>query len=111
EDRITQYLGNRGFFRANVESEVDFKEKKQKANVKFKIETGEQYTIREINYHIGDSAVREKFFADSLHTYIHPGTPFDFVLLENQRKRIVNHFNNLGYFYFSNDEVSYLADS
>ncbi len=111
EDRLTQYLGNRGFFRANVDSEVIYKEKKQKANVKFRIEPGEQYTIKEINYHIGDSVIKDKFYADSLHTHIKQGTPFDFNLLEEQRSRIVNHFNNLGYFYFSNDEVSYLADS
>jgi hypothetical protein len=30
EDRLEQYLGNRGFFRADVESEVIFKEKSKK---------------------------------------------------------------------------------
>ena len=111
EDRLKQYLGNRGFFRANVESEVLLRERKQKAHVTFKITTGEQYKIREVNFHIGDSSIKDLFYADSLNTHISPGTPFDFNLLENQRSRIVNHFKNRGYFYFSNDEVSYLADS
>ncbi len=111
EDRIEQYLGNRGFFRANVESEVILKEKKQKANVKYHIETGEQYKIRKINYHIGDSTLKKIFFADTTNSIIKPGTPFDFNFLEEQRTRIVNHFKNEGYYYFSNDDVSYLADS
>lgn len=111
EARLEQYLGNRGFFRADVESEVTFKEKKQKANVKYTIETGEQYTIREVNYHIGDSALKRLFFADSTNSFIRPGIPFDFNLLEEQRERIVNLYKDEGYFYFSNDEVSYLADS
>ncbi len=111
ENRIEQYLGNRGFFRADVKSEVTFREKKQKANVKYIIDTGEQYKIREVNYHIGDSALKELFFADSVNSFINPGTPFDFNLLEEQRIKIVNLFKNEGYFYFSNDEVSYLADS
>jgi hypothetical protein len=51
------------------------------------------------------------FFADSTNSFIRPGTPFDFNLLEEQRERIVNLFKNEGYFYFSNDEVGYLADS
>jgi outer membrane translocation and assembly module TamA len=55
--RLKQYLGNRGFFRASVDTEVELKEKKRKANVKYKIETGEQYKIRKINYHFGDSAL------------------------------------------------------
>jgi outer membrane translocation and assembly module TamA len=111
EDRLEQYLGNRGFFRANVESETIFKEKKQKVNVKYKIDTGEQYKIREVNYHIGDSAIEALFFADSVKLFIEPGTPFDFNLLEEQRTNIVNHFKNEGYFYFTTDEVNYLADS
>jgi outer membrane protein assembly factor BamA len=109
--RLKQYLGNKGFFRANVDSEIDLNEKKQKANVKYKIETGEQYKIREINYHISDSALRSIFFRDSTLAFIAEGTPFDFNLLEEQRMKIVNLFKNEGYYYFSKDEVSYLADS
>lgn len=111
EDRLKQYLGNKGFFRAGVASEVEINEKKQKANVKYKIETGEQYKIRAVNYHIGDSALEVLFFNDSARTFISPGTPFDFNLLEEQRASIVNLFKNEGYYYFSKDEVSYLADS
>ena len=111
ENRLKQYLANRGFFRTNVESNVTLREKKQKANVKYNIKTGEQYKIREVNYHVGDSALKTLFFADSVNSFIKPGTSFDFNLLEEQRTRIVNLFKNEGYFYFSNDEVSYLADS
>jgi outer membrane protein assembly factor BamA len=111
EDRIKQYLGNRGFFRARVESEIITKEKKQKANVKYTIKTGDQYRIRELNYHFGDSVLMQIFFNDSARSFISVNTPFDFVLLENQRSKIVNLFKNEGYFYFSIDEVNYLADS
>src|SRR5690606_23366454 len=111
EDRLEQYLANKGYFRAKAESEVTFKEKKQKANVKYEISTGDQYKIREVNYHIGDSALKMLFNADSANTFIKPGTPFDFNLLEEQRNKIVNLFRNEGYYFISNDEVSYLADS
>lgn len=111
EDRLKQYLGNKGFFRAGVATEVDVNEKKQKAKVKYKIETGDQYKIREVNYHIGDPALEVLFLNDSAKTFISPGTPFDFNLLEEQRTSIVNLFKNEGYYYFSKDEVSYLADS
>ncbi len=110
-DRLKQYLGNRGFFRADVETEIKRRENKRKANIKYKISTGEQYKIRDINYHISDSALRALFLNDSVTSYISPGAPFDFNLLEQQRTSIVNLFKNHGYFYFSKDEVSYLADS
>ncbi len=111
ENRLEQYFANRGYFRATVESEVTLKEKKQKANVKYTVDTGEQYKVREVNYHIGDSVLKSLFFADSTNSFIRAGTPFDFNILEEQRNRIVNLYKNEGYFYFSNDEVSYLADS
>ena len=111
EDRIKQYLGNRGFFRARVDSEVILKEKKKKANVKYNITTGEQYKIRQLNYHFGDSVLEQIFFNDSARSFISVNTPFDFNLLEEQRAKMVNLFKNEGYFYFSTDEISYLADS
>ncbi|HKJ80116.1 MAG TPA: POTRA domain-containing protein, partial [Prolixibacteraceae bacterium] len=49
--QIEQYLDNEGYFKAVIEPEVKFKEQKQKANVLYRIKTGEQYTIRKINYH------------------------------------------------------------
>lgn len=110
-ERLRQYLGNKGFFRASVSTEVDLNEKKQKANVRYNIKTGDQYKIRKINYHIGDSALRELFFRDTAETVVSPGTPFDFNLLEEQRTAVVNLFKNEGYYYFTKDQVSYLADS
>ena len=111
EDRLKQYLANRGYFRAQVESEVKLKERKQKANVNYSISTGEQYRVHDIGYHISDSGLDSLFQSDSVKTFIQPGTPFDFNLLEQQRENIVRLFRNNGYFYFNKDEVSYIADS
>lgn len=111
EERLEQFLTNKGFFRATADGKITYKEKKQKANVKYEIKTGDRYTIRKVNYHIGDSALQKLFYADSANMFIRPGTPFDFNMLEQQRNRIVDLYKNEGYYYFSNDEVSYLADS
>jgi hypothetical protein len=111
ENRLKQYLGNLGFFRASVESETELKEKSRKANVKYTVQTGELYKIRHINYHIADSALETLFFNDTINSIISSGTPFDFNLLEQQRTQIVDMFKNEGYYYFSKDEVRYLADS
>lgn len=70
EDRLEQFLANKGYFRAKAESAVTFKENKQKANVRYEISTGEQYKIREVNYHIGDSVLKDLFYADSVNTFI-----------------------------------------
>ncbi len=110
-DLLEQYLHNKGYFRASVNAEINLRDKKQKANVVYHINTGEQYKIRRINYHISDSVLRTIYFNDSAKTFVKPGTPFDFDILEQQRKNIVQLFRNSGYYYFSKDDVSYLADS
>ena len=61
EERLKQYLNNRGYFRAKVETEVKLKDNKQKANVNYVISTGEQYKIREVNYHISDTGLDSLF--------------------------------------------------
>ena len=111
EDRLEQFLDSKGYFRASVRSDINKKEKRQKANVKYHIETGDQYTINKINYHFTDSALQDLFFRDESKMFLEEGDPFDFNLLEKQREEIVNLFRNRGYYYFSKDDVSYLADS
>jgi len=111
EERLEQYLENKGYFRGNVDSEVSFRERRQKVNVKYQIKTGDQYTIQKISYHFSDSSLQELFFRNESNILLEQGTPFDFNLLEKQREEIVNLFRNKGYYYFSNDDVSYLADS
>jgi outer membrane protein assembly factor BamA len=110
EDQLKQFLNNKGYFRAKVGKEVEFKEKKRKVDIKYNVETGEQYRIQRINYHISDSTLRTLFFNDTS-TFIRAGTPFDFFLLDKQRTNIVDLFRNNGYYYFSKEDVRYLADS
>ena len=111
EDQLKQFLNNRGYFHANVNTDVRFMEKKRKANIKYMLETGDQYTLKEINYNINDTALKTLFLNDTAIAHIRPGTPFDFFLLENQRNEIVKLFRNSGYYYFQKENVSYLADS
>ncbi|MDR2910607.1 MAG: BamA/TamA family outer membrane protein [Bacteroidales bacterium] len=111
KDQLKQFLNNKGYFNANVNTDVNFIDKKRKANVKYSIETGDQYTIKGINYHINDTALQTLFFKDTAVTHINSETPFDLFILENQRNEIVKLFRNNGYYYFSKENVSYLVDS
>jgi outer membrane protein assembly factor BamA len=110
-ERLRQYLESKGYFRSVVDSEVKFNDRKRKANIKYIINTGEQYKIRSVNYHFGDSVLQALFFEDSARTILQPGTPFDFDLLDEHRNSIVDLYKNNGFFYISRDDISYLADS
>lgn len=111
EEQLEQYMDLKGFYRAKIRSEVDFNEKKRKATLRFSIESGEQYKIKKINYHFVNSDLQRIFYNDSLRLRIRAGGPFDIYELEKQQKSIASLYQNNGYFYFSTNQVRYLADT
>ena len=111
EEQLKQYLNNKGYFQAQIDTNVVYKKKKQKVNLTFDIHTGEQYKISRINYHINNPELRTLFYNDSAKTFIRQGTPFDYYRLDKQRADIANLFRRHGYYYFAKDDITYLADS
>ncbi len=110
-EQLRQYMDNKGYYQADINTSVDFNEKKQKADLKFSITTGEQYKIRNTRYHFVNSELRNIFFEDSITYSLRPGSAFDIYKLEDQQNRIVNLYKNNGYYYFSKNQVHYLADT
>ncbi|WP_319592282.1 BamA/TamA family outer membrane protein [uncultured Draconibacterium sp.] len=110
-EQLERYMGQRGYYQAQINQDVQFNEKKKKAKLKFSVESGEQYKIRKVNYHFETPELQAIFFNDSVNYRMRSGTPFDIYELEKQQKRIVNLYQNNGYYYFSNNQVRYLADT
>ena len=110
-EQLEQYIDQRGYYQAKIDQDVVFNEKKQKATLKFKVETGDQYKIKRVDYHFETPELQAIFFNDSTKFRLRPGTPFDIYELEKQQQRIVSLFQNNGYYYFSKNQVRYLADT
>lgn len=110
EEQLKQYAYSKGYFRANVDSRITFK-KNRKADITYTITTGDFYTIRKINYEIADSALENIYFNSALKPVLATGDVFDLEELEKHRADIVDLFRNKGYYYFSGDNVKYLADT
>lgn len=111
KEQLTQYMDYKGFYRANVSSEVAFNDKKQKAQIQFNVVSGDRYTIRKINYHFVKPELKNIFFSNAADQYILAGHAFDYYELEKQRAKIVTLYKNNGYFYFTNNQVRFLADT
>ena len=111
EEQLHQYMNNKGFFQAEVNSEIEIDTLKQKVNIKYNIISGERYIISDIHYHIEDAALDSLFFnAPDIH-YLKAGDPYDVYLLEKQQLDLVKLFRNNGYYYFSKEDIRFLADS
>ena len=111
EDQLRQYAYSKGYFRAGVSSTVIFKENKRKVILNYKLLTGEQYNIKRINYQIKDTVLQALYFNSSLKSEINEGDAFDIEKLEKHQSEIVKHFRNNGYYYFSKDDIKFIADS
>ncbi len=111
EDQLRQYAYSKGYFRAGVSSTVIFKENKRKVILNYKLLTGEQYNIKRINYQIKDTVLQALYFNSSLKSEINEGDAFDIENLEKHQSEIVKLFRNNGYYYFSKDDIKFIADS
>eukprot|EP00831_Metopus_contortus_P056627 TRINITY_DN48610_c0_g1_i1.p2 TRINITY_DN48610_c0_g1~~TRINITY_DN48610_c0_g1_i1.p2 ORF type:complete len:114 (+),score=14.67 TRINITY_DN48610_c0_g1_i1:3-344(+) len=92
-------MGQRGYYQAKVNQEVQLNEKKRKAKLKFAVAAGDQYRIRRVNYHFETAELQKIFYNDSAKYQMSPGTAFDIYELEKQQKRIVSLYQNNGYYY------------
>ncbi len=111
EEQLKQYAHSKGYFRASVNSKTDFNEKKRKVELTYNLNLGEQYRIRRINYQISDSTLEQIYFNSPEKQELETGNSFDLEMLEKHRSSIVNLFRNKGYYYLSNDDVEFLADT
>jgi hypothetical protein len=111
EDQLKQYANSKGYFRASVNGTVTFKEKKRKVVIDYKLTSGEQYVIKRINYHIKDSLLKSIYFNSPVKSEMKEGDAFDIEAMENHQLDIVTLFKNNGYYYFSKDDVKFVADS
>ena len=111
EDQLKEYAYSKGYFRASVSSDVSYKEKKRKTVINYRLKTGEQYIIRGINYQIRDSSLQTLYFNSALKSEIKEGDAFDIEAIEKHQLNIVKLYRDNGYFYFSKDDVKFIADS
>lgn len=111
EDQLMQYAYSKGYFRASVNSSVTLKEKKRKVILNYKLTAGDQYVIKRINYQIKDSLLESLYFNSSINSKINENDAFDINELEKHQQEIVKLFRDNGYYYFSKDDVKFIADS
>jgi outer membrane protein assembly factor BamA len=107
--QIEYFLENEGYYGSKVEDTVILED--QKATVKYEIELNKPYVIDSLNFMVEDSVLKPYIFRDSSNTLIHPGDIFSVDLLQDERERIEKSLKDKGFYRFSKDFVSYIADT
>lgn len=75
------------------------------------VRPGQPYRIGKIRYDFRDRFLKAIILSDSSKTLLHEGDPFNANVLDKERTRITNFLKNQGYYNFSINNISYIADS
>lgn len=106
---IINRLHNNGFFKATVTNEVKTQDKT--AQVNYTATVGKVYTLKEIHFPDGDSAVNVAIRATQPRTLLKVGDAYNLNTFTAERVRIDNELKNQGYFYFVPDYILFQVDS
>jgi outer membrane translocation and assembly module TamA len=109
--QISIYLAKRGYFDNDVKLDIELSHDSLRATQTFYITPREAYRIRNITYAFKqpDLASRQELISRT--SEIKSGDIFDIEKLDKERARIATFLNNRGYYTFSKDYLTFLADS
>ncbi|MDA3820581.1 MAG: BamA/TamA family outer membrane protein [Candidatus Delongbacteria bacterium] len=109
---IVNFLEHRGYYNASVEDTLIPDEKNpQKAKLVFNVNTGKPYYIRNFTYSITDPFIKDVVLEDTSKSRVKEGMIFDSENLMKEMERITGLMKNHGYYYFSEDNIHYYADT
>ncbi len=109
-DIIKKYIISKGFFNAEVTSNIEYK-KRKKAIVTYEITTHKPWLIKSITYASSDTNLLNYVLSDTSSSLIKPAMLCDFDVLDYERERIASNLQQHGFYYFNKDFISYRLDS
>lgn len=108
-DEIRKAVQNSGYMGASVD--LDEITDKKKIKVRYRVRSGEPYTVDSLSYGVTDYDIAGYLRADSAKTLLHEGMRFDVNVLDMERQRITQRLQNEGYFKFNKDYIVFQADT
>jgi len=116
--QMSVYLKKRGFFNNQVIPEVIYKNKGivfwrkgEKTKVTYHVFPNEPYRLRNISFQIEDVAMAKRTEDIIAESTLKPNMLFDEDVMDGERERIANFFNNRGYYEFTKDYITFDVDS
>lgn len=108
--QLGQALVNRGYMHPQVEADTVHRGAK-KIDVTYRVNPGRAMRIASVRTECADSAVNRCIASEWYETLLRPGMNLDMTLLDSERTRITNSLSQQGYYDFSKDKISFLADT
>jgi outer membrane protein assembly factor BamA len=106
---LQNHLENKGWFHAKVTGDTSVRNKKARA--RYKAETGDQYTIRNVQWPGDSSNLSRSINATVKSTLLTKNAPFDLDVIKAERVRVDAYLKQNGYYYFSSEYLLVRTDS
>jgi len=108
--QIQKYLKSKGFFKANVKSEI--KVEKKKAYLRFIADPGPAFFVNQVTYQIPNDTVKALYLANKAQfTHLREGVQYDEDSLSYEREQIYQMMRQNGYRDFERPYVRFSPDS
>lgn len=104
-------LNKRGYFNNKITHELVPQSNKKKIKLKYTVNMGHLWTIDSLQYVNFPPDIDSLIQASRPNAIIKNGDAFDVATLEQERQRLTSLFRNNGYYYYKNNDASYLADT
>lgn len=111
ETEIKRFMFNKGFANAEIETNIEKKEKRRKINLIYAVTSNTPYLIAESKNDIQDTTIANFIELDSAKMLRIEGNRFDLDVLDDERERVSELLKNNGYYNFSKDNLSYVVDT
>jgi outer membrane translocation and assembly module TamA len=109
-NNLRAYYITQGYFKSQVSSKKDtFKNKKGK--ISYYINPGNPLFLDTISTQIPSTTLNVIYQKDSIHTFLKSGEQYKDQNFRNEAKRVIKLFRNSGVFHFSENYISFEADS
>jgi len=104
-------LHNNGYLRGDVTYEVVPQKNPKKSKIRYTVTLDSLFTLDSVAYVGFPDTLRQMIDSTRTESLITPGSPFHISALDGERTRISSLFRNNGYYYYSPNYASYLADT
>ena len=110
KEEFQRFFRNKGYYQAKVTDTIIFK-KNEKAEVYYTIVTNAPHLIKSHTTEIRDNSIKALFKEDSAKTLIKMNGIFDTDVLALESKRLLNRFQNDGFYRVNKNEIYFEADT
>lgn len=105
------YMDARGFFASQVSYETDTTRRAHRAYITYRTHQGKPYYISHLSYEFRDRSLEPIILQDTANCLIREGEIYNLETLTKERERITAHLKSKGYYNFSVNNISYVADT